>query len=1252
MASILEKIADEVASRTLARQNAAVLPVAVTQAMSSGVSPDTEAEYYRLSKETGVPLGLLRNGADLTTRIIQKQQQVEELAQTHPATAEFLSNRDNAAVAHDDVHNLSAAEQLLRPWAAMGSNVMSGASRFAEGGNQLIDLGQKVSEGLGFGRSKMFDNITENSREHIRQSDQFWNDISQHYGSDPRSIVSQVFTGIGEVPKSFVDWTLGVPYAAAKGYDQNGIPGAIVEGVKRFGLGKVFEAIGNTGMSQVQRAFTMGGTMGAQTAAEQVITPGGIQGNDVTAQAITGVMLGFGGGGGKQDAIHQDMIKAGVDPEHASVLSALAAVEFEVRDSRSNAERLLNLANIGKNSKLNARLPDMFKQFIDSVRHEDLSYVRIPLDTFERLAESSGKPLDKLLDHPNDYQLAKMTGNEVPVPFSTVVSDFAAHLKPDDVAGMRARHDGLTLNEAIAEREKSGNMLSDHLNNVVTKIDLKNAEISPDNSFDSQVELTPVRSEPLTVTYQPDHSVVLSFASPPSAETIKSLESNRFKQSENGTWTAQGSGTQRRAFIADLHSDLLTDIPEQSNNLPIGPGAMTEASTHESGSDITQLASSLNDFDSIKKRMEVGRMFYDSINGAKNTAVSALENLKGISQGIWSAYTKPPEWTDFKRMIGEYQGARQKSSWEVTRFAKKIQETMPKEIQEGVTNWIEAGGDVAELERRAEASGNLTLRQGYKKALELTEEQRLFADNVRNYFDSRLDQAIKSGVVDAGVEDYVNHVWERDSAYARMIKGEVNAGLLQTNPALAKERVFSTFFGGEQMGLTPKDKRIGYLLAAYDKSMNEAIAARAFVKQLLEGKAADGRPLASVSGSGKPIIDEDITKSFIIRPKTRPEEAADYLPIDHPVLRKWKFIGSDSASKPILMQGDVLIHPEIYRHLKNVLGRSAIREFQFGGYKLGKILLDGIQELKSTLLSLSAFHQVQEGVHAVGHTVNPFNAPDLDFENPVQLHLINHGLMIYNHSGMQEFTEGLHASGLVNKLPVVGHVMNRYSEYLFQGYIPRLKMEMALHALTRNTERYKGTLNPDQIAEITARQANAAFGGLNYDMIGRNKTIQDVFRLAVLAPDFLEARLKFVGQALKPYGMEQGTALVRLAAYMAVTAQVSNYIINGEFEWSHPFSIKINGKYYTLRSIPGDIIHLVHDPRTFTYHRLNPTIARPVIEGLTGRDSFGRRRGFETQMVDWIKGQVPIPIQGPLWQDDYTLLDSVLQSTGIGSSRK
>ena len=637
------------------------------------------------------------------------------------------------------------------------------------------------------------------------------------------------------------------------------------------------------------------------------------------------------------------------------------------------------------------------------------------------------------------------------------------------------------------------------------------------------------------------------------------------------------------------------------------------------------------------------------------------EDFKAIKEDLdplWQKYSHVPEFTDYKKALGKYLGDRQQVSYELNKFAKKVQKEIPEVKQEGITNWIEAGGDRATLENRMNATKDEKLKTGYKAALELSPNEVSFAEAAKKHFDEQLDRAIEAGIIEDGVENYVNHIWDRDNAQSKKVKGEINAGLLRTNPKLAKKRVWETFFEGEQAGGKPKDKRIGYLMTAYDQALGEAIASRLFVKSLLKAKASDGRPAVSFNTATGTLIKEgEVVKGALIKPNAKAEEISDYLPINHPALRKWIW-STTIDGKPVFMQGDFLIHPEVYGKtkegrdkywqggLKNVLGKSAIQQSW-----LGRNTLRLSAEFKSTLLSLSGFHQVQEGVHAIFHKVNPAGAPEINFRDPAQKSLIDHGLMVYDHDALQNFSEGVHATGLVNRVPKVGPVLMKYQSYLFQDYIPRLKMAMAREALERNRKRYAGKLSDDQIQEMTANQANAAFGELNYKMMGRNKTMQDVFRLMALAPDFLEARARFVGQALKPYGKEQSTALIRGALGMYAGAVMLNMLLSDDNKghWDKPFTVVIGDREYALRSIPGDLIHLFRDPRSFVYARLNPTVARTIIEQVTGRDQWGNKKTLTERFDDLKKNIVPIPLQGPLWKEDSTLLTSVLGSLGIAS---
>jgi hypothetical protein len=318
--------------------------------------------------------------------------------------------------------------------------------------------------------------------------------------------------------------------------------------------------------------------------------------------------------------------------------------------------------------------------------------------------------------------------------------------------------------------------------------------------------------------------------------------------------------------------------------------------------------------------------------------------------------------------------------------------------------------------------------------------------------------------------------------------------------------------------------------------------------------------------------------------------------------------------------------------------------------------------MKQTLLSFSAFHQTQEGLHSIFHGKSPFNPPEIDLNSDVHNKLLDHGLVIGGNTGIQDFTEGLHGSGLTKFIPIAGPAMAKYTDYLFNDYIPRLKMQMAQAAVEKNLKRYgkdgwEGKkLNEDQIYRLSAEQANAAFGELNYKMLGRNPSVQDAMRFVVLAPDFLEARARFVGQALKPYGQEQRMALIRGAAGLYVGARILNKLLDDDYHFDTPFSVVYGDKEYTLRSIPGDVYHLATDPRSFVNHRISP-IARGVGEILTGKDEFGRKRDFDAQAIDFLKNVIPIPFQASAQKkmekgfSEQTGIDSGLSAIGI-TSRK
>jgi hypothetical protein len=696
------------------------------------------------------------------------------------------------------------------------------------------------------------------------------------------------------------------------------------------------------------------------------------------------------------------------------------------------------------------------------------------------------------------------------------------------------------------------------------------------------------------------------------------------------------------------------------------PGARSAATGNETGAtsiqDLTEsIRRQVGEATPLKNRLKVGADVGEAAQGTADAVSSALGRLKGSMAALWDAYTRPPKWSDYEDATGKWSGADQANALDLQRFTKAIKDAVPNKLRrEAISNWIEAGGDDSVLKTRASES-SAPYKAGYEAALDLTDAEKTIARNVMNRNDATLEEARKAGLLQQGVENYVRHIYADNPKMERRVMAEMNFNSLQTKPSFTKKRTLPTYFDAEQLGFKPKDKDVGFLTASHERSFREALAARDYVKSLMEGTADDGRPLVVTSwASAKEIPADEGKKSaaYLVKPNIRPdEESADYRRLDHPALRGWRWAGKTEAGEPIFVQGDALVHPDIYSKLKNNLGTSAIRAFQMeiGGhaFRPGNALLNVSSEIKHAILSFSGFHQSTLGIHALEHRTKPVGMPDLDLSQPKQRSLVDHGLMVAQYDAADAFGEGLASGGLITKIPGIGPVYHAYIEYLFKDYLPRLKMAMGLNALERNTKLYGGTLNADQLAALTARHSNAAFGGLNYKMLGRNKTLQDVLRLGFMAPDFTEARARFAGQAAKPYGREQLVALIGGALVLYTIGRILNQMLDNDPHWDKPFTLVHDGKEYSLRTVQGDLFRALSEPGQYVKNRLSP-LASIAIRAAEGRDRFGKKESLEHLAKDVARSNVPIPLQPWTKDSDDPLakkaISTILKMVGINEA--
>lgn len=725
-------------------------------------------------------------------------------------------------------------------------------------------------------------------------------------------------------------------------------------------------------------------------------------------------------------------------------------------------------------------------------------------------------------------------------------------------------------------------------------------------------------------------------------------------------------------------------LKQSAQSLGAGPGAATRPGS-VTATDIGSMETNIPPLEKLADAVsrfpkQAGAGFQERLKQwmdevgipTKDFFTRAVVGAKAATAKIVDAFTKLPAVTTMDRAVGRWNLEDTEGDLAARRFSNAVKTTFPDRSKlRALSNWINAAGDKDLLRRQADLTKDPALKKTYEDALKFGSEEEKLAREVQQYHDEMLSTAMQAGALEEGVENYLHRYFPRENDPTRQkIEAALNNYRFTKNFAGFKKRFYDSDFEAEQAGLKP-EKDASKRILAYDQGFRKALTARAFVKDRYSASMPDGRPEIDVAGVGVPTggdVAAGEKGAYLIKPKARkggdsPEDyRGDYVTFDHPAFRKWKWVGSDANGKPILMEGEMSVHPDAVKKYKALFERS-----WFQKNPVGRALLVPSNFVKQTMLAISGFHPVQIGIHAIEHKVNPFKLTDLNVRDPAQAELVEGGLVVSDLGGGSHFDEGVSGSGLFGKLPVVGEKVKATQDWLFKDFIPRVKMTMALEALKRNlgqagplsgqslvAKDYKaGKITREQVVRLTARESNAAFGEQNYRAMFRHPGFQDLLRFAFLAPDFGEARLRFPAQALTKYGGEQRMALVLGAVGMAVMAKTVEKMLTGKTNMSpsHIFSVGYNGKEYGLRNVASDLMHMVTDPAGYLRNRLNPIYTRAALEALSGRDAFGRKRSPGQQVLDEAKQIVPISGRGMV-EKDQKLWESFVNAIGLTEHRK
>jgi GGDEF domain-containing protein len=363
-------------------------------------------------------------------------------------------------------------------------------------------------------------------------------------------------------------------------------------------------------------------------------------------------------------------------------------------------------------------------------------------------------------------------------------------------------------------------------------------------------------------------------------------------------------------------------------------------------------------------------------------------------------------------------------------------------------------------------------------------------------------------------------------------------------------------------------------------------------------------------------------------------------------------IGEDG--KPIFERAALKFHPDYQEPMRRMFDdQSWVRKNPI----LRGALYASSQAKRSLLGFFSPFHITTEGLRGVqmGLSVREVLNPAPITESSLSMNTkFSPSTGVMNQRSL--VAEGVaENNALIHKIPGIGPLMAKNEEFLFgsNGYIDRLKSASFEKVVGQLTKRHPNW-NPDQVHFASSKIVDAAYGGLNWKMLGRSLSDVDMLRLVALAPDFTGSQLLFAYHGLEPGGSVVGQSLMRIAMYNFGVARVLNMMTTGKLHVEHPFSVVSpdEKKIYSIRTMPSDILHAITDPGQFTYNRLNPLLVRTTIEALTGRDEKGKAVSAQHELHDLVRNIIPISLQNVLpgyKREDEGIGTSLLRSGGIAA---